>query len=421
MNILLITKLWTGLVPFFTKKENRAYGMPAFFNTLNMLLSDDTIEKIYIILFVKSSKKQRKTLKKQIPNVPTCYEHKLKIYQFHYNRYREIILKFPLALFLALWIVTTKKIKLVYGHGTVGALAGLVSILTGVKNIRRMYGVSYLMKYIDKPKKMKFKEPLDYLTLTLPAEMLIITNDGSKGDALFSVLNKNKNKIKEFHFLINPVDKNIQKKIKKPAINIDENSQYISYISRIERDKGQDKLIETLIILKEKGIKIKTYIIGQISDEPFYNELINKINKHSLNEYVHIITGLPWEETMYILAHSTITCVFYKTTNLSNVFLEALSLGVPIIAINTYNSLDIIPDDVFYKLPETAHQEPKIIADALQELLDNEQKRKTISIKAKTFAMQTLQTWQERAKLEKQWIHKTANQMTKGKFFGKSR
>lgn len=124
---------------------------------------------------------------------------------------------------------------------------------------------------------------------------------------------------------------------------------------------------------------------------------------------------------MYILARSTITCVFYKTPNLSNVFLEALSLGVPIIAINNYNSLDIIPDDVFYKLPETAHQEPKMIADALQELLSNEQKRRTISIKAKTFAMQTLQTWQERAKLEKQWIHKTANQMTKGKFFGKSR
>lgn len=394
MELLLITKLWSGIKPFFLEGDERFHGLPSFSLPFFKMLEDADFEKIHVLLFVQLNSKQKKIELK----LPERYRERLVVYPIYYRRYRDLVFKLPFAVAKAGSIVRKRKISVVIGHGMVSTVAGLVSLLFGVKNIRRIYGIGTELSRKSRLKLMFF-HPLEYLAFTLPCEALIVTNDGSRGDELFKKLNGRRKKIRNFIFELNGVFKDIESRIVKPQ-NVGElPERYIAYIGRFEKFKGQLRMVDALSILHRRAQKIPVVMVGQIFDPAYYRILMTKIDELGLSEYVKIIPGLSWSETMYVLANSTLACAFYDL-NLSNVFLEGLSLGVPMISINSGNSLEMIPDNVFVKLPESALENPEIIADAIQRLWEDEQQRGRLSQAAKHFARYNLKDWEERVNFE---------------------
>jgi len=289
-------------------------------------------------------------------------------------------------------LVKKNKIDLIYGHGSIGALAGILSLFSKKPNIRRIYG-TFLYKEIKKTKISLFiKHPLEYLTFSLPAKYIIITNDGTHGDRVFKKIG---NKRAKLIFILNGVDKSMEKKIKPVHFALPR--RYISYISRIDYWKRQDLAIEALNILKQKGLNIPLYIVGPIYNTKYYTFLETLIEKYELTNSIYLIGALPQEETWFVLKNSYLTLSLYQTSNLGNVFLESLVLGVPVIAINNNGSLDFSPQDTFYSVNSSS---PYVIARAIEDLWNNKKKRDNISYNAKNFALNSLMTWEERTKLE---------------------
>lgn len=387
--------MWTAVRPFFLEADDRPHGLPSFTVPFLKMLDSEDFERVHVLLFVPVAKGQRRPQIK----FPSRYSGKVVVHPFYYRRYRDLLRLFVPAVFKSLGLIRRDGIDVIFGHGPLGSIGGVASLLSGVPNVRRVYGISPKLLSLSKAK-MLVRAPLEFLTFTLPAEALVVTNDGSGGDVLYRKLNRGGTRVKNFFFEFNGVHKDIEKRMKKPTTVDGLPESYLAYVARFEPIKGHLRLIEALSLLKERGLSVPTIMVGQVFDDAYFAQVRQKIYERGLGEDVTIITGLPWDETMYVLAHAIVSCVLYDSNVLCNVTLESLSLGVPTIALNVGGTLDAIPDNVLVKLPENSSEQYELIASAIERLLLDEQLRAKLRREAKRFATENLRSWDERADWE---------------------
>jgi glycosyltransferase involved in cell wall biosynthesis len=379
--VLIISPLWTGMKDFFIEAKEISSGMPAFVNTFFMMLQDERVSCMYLILFCK---------KRCVINTPVKYKHKLSVSLFVCRNKTELSVKLLIALIKSLYLIIKHKINTCYGHGDVGAIAGLVSNFLRISNVRRIYG-TFLYDEISKPKIYVFlKHPLSYLSFSLPAKHIVVTNDGTKGDKVFQYIGNKKTRL---HFLLNGVDKNIEFKICSPSFKLP--SKYISYVARISEWKRQHLAIKALTILKQKGLVIPLCIAGYACSLDYYSFLKELVKDNNLKK-INFIDNVPIETSWFILKNSYLTLSLYNFSNLSNVFLESLTLGTPVVAFNN-DSLAYFPKNTYYPLD---FDDPETIAGAIEELWFDREKAEQISINAKKFAFDNLLDWKERSNIE---------------------
>lgn len=386
-NILGVSSLWTGAYPFFFEGNEISKGMPAFNNVFLRLLDDERVDKFYLFLI---DKKPNKPL-----NIPHKYKNKIVIHLFDYNSSNRF---FSIFLFLKIIIkgtsiVKSKKVTQILGFGSLAGLSAIIGKITSIPDFRRLYG-SFLINEIHLSKFNLFiKHPLEYFCFYLSGKGLMITNDGTKGDLVFKKIG---NKTLPFYFMLNGVDDKIKDNLIKP--NFELPSSFISYAARVNDWKRQHLLVEALGILKRERKNFpKAIIIGSLHEENYVLYLKNLIKELNLEEEVILVGGLKISEVHYILQKSLITYSLYHTSNLGNVFLESIKLGVPVIALNDTDSLDLIDKDAFFEL---RNGQPQLIADATLKLLLNEDQRKKLSENAILFADNNLTSWDQRANYE---------------------
>jgi glycosyltransferase involved in cell wall biosynthesis len=387
--LLALTGVWSGVRPFFFEADENVGGMPAFFNVFKRLSLDERVEKVHLLLFVDTLEQVNQV------NIPEKYKDKLVIYPYHFN---------PRSFFHSLWLFAKVVIKgyrigrqnevvEVVGFGSLAGLSAIIAKLLGIKDFRRLYGSFLINEIRDSKTKLFIKHPLEFLCFFLSGKALLITNDGTKGDVVFEKLGDKK---LPFYFPINGVDRNIESTMEKPDFELP--TSFLTYIARLDDWKRQHLLVEALGILKRKNVTIPTtYIIGSVISQKHLARIENAIINNKIEDKVLIIKGLPAKQVHYMMKHSLISYSLYHTSNLGNVYLEALRLGTPMIALNDTNSLAQFPKNIFY---EILSSEPEIIAAATENLLQNEAKRVKIGSDAKTYADCEILNWDERSKLE---------------------
>jgi len=284
-----------------------------------------------------------------------------------------------------------EKIAGFRSHGS--AMAAMIGRLTKKHNSRRLYG-SFLINEIDVPKwKLFLRHPLEYLSFSLPGGTLFITNDGTKGDIVFEKIGSDN---LDFRFLLNGIDKKIEQNVVKPNIDLPED--YLCYVARIVGWKRQHLLVEALGVLASRNVKVpKCYIIGTVNNDEYYEDLLVRVKKNKLEDSVEIICGLPMEECHYLIKNSALTFSLYHTSNLGNVFLEAVSLGAPMMAINDTGSLNQFPKDVYLELKDGS---PEHIADNIEKCLADREMLKGIAAAAKEYSKSNFKSWKDRAYVE---------------------
>ncbi|WP_299548816.1 glycosyltransferase [Seonamhaeicola sp.] len=388
-NVILITPFWTGIKSFFLEGEDKFKGMPAFTNTFFSLVNNGNIEKIFVIFLGNRIETNFKISEK--------YEEKIKVYGFSFSN-KLFAVKTILSLFVkVIKIIKKNKSSVLYGHGSVGGVAGIISLFTKTPNIRRVYG-TFLCDELNRSKiSIFFRHPLEYLTFSLPAKAIICTNDGTKGDLVFDKIG---HKSTPFYFWLNGIDKTDYNLLpyaqvaSKYKINF---KPQICYIARIDIWKRQHLLLEILKILDKRGNKFKTLIAGPVINKKYYQDLENKLSNYRLSEFVKIIPGLTKEETISVIKASDISVSFYDYSNLGNVFLESLSLGTVMLSENINNSLALIDKELYYNVIPSDYKET---ANIIEHIFENTEELSLKSDKAIKFSHKQLLTWKERAEKE---------------------
>lgn len=386
-NLLIVTSLWTGIKPFFYDAKVSSKGMPAFTNVFFELLNNPKVGKVYIFIVDDLNSKSF--------NIPPSYKDKIEIHCFNYDQSDKIfaLIKFIKIIYLGIRLVKKQNISRILGFGSISGLSAIIGKFTGIPDFRRIYG-SFLINEIKSPSLYLFiRHPLEYIAFCFNGKALIATNDGTKCDIVF---NKIGNKKLPFHFLLNGVDENIFNNLKSPDFDLP--SSYISYIARVTDWKRQHLLIEALGILKQQSFPLpKTLIIGSLADKNYVKYLSKLIEDLKLSNDVFLIDGIETSQVHYVLSKSILTFSLYHTSNLGNVFLEALKLGIPVLALNDTNSLSLINKSAYYEL---LSDDPRSIALATETLLSNDSLRKSISLEALKYANENLMTWKDRTKIE---------------------
>lgn len=384
--ILILTNIWTGAAPFFYDGKVISTGMPAFYNVFINLLEDKRISRIHILIWqpneeIRLPEKYVEKIKYYIiPKCKSSFTNNLKIIYKSIVIGRKIVRK-------------NDKIKNIIGFGSLGGITSIIGRLVKIPDFRRIYG-TFLINEINNSKSSIFlRHPLEYITFASKGKGLLVTNDGTKGDIVFKKLG---NKSLPFYFPLNGVDKLIIQNIEQPAFNLE--SEYMIYVARLDPWKRQHLLLLALAELQNKGYDFpKTYIIGAIFDTNYVDKLINIIKDNNLSDKVEVIYGMPIRQVHYMLFHSKLTFSLYHTSNLGNVFIEAMQLGVPTIAINDTGSLDLIEENAYFELK---NDEVSEISKAIITLLSDNEKLLSLKNNAIQFANNTLSSWDERIKYE---------------------
>jgi glycosyltransferase involved in cell wall biosynthesis len=262
--------------------------------------------------------------------------------------------------------------KLVYSH----TLAALIGISFAKKNkIKHLW---HVQEIIAKPKifNLSFKRILavnsNHKIIYDSKETMKFWIDGNetltrKSDFIWNGLDVNQKSITSFEDIEN---------VRKDFFEVKKDSIVIGLIGRINSWKGQQLLLKAFSLIVEKHQGAKLVFIGSApSNQEFFEiDLINKIKIFNLQDRVKII---PFQNNIWQFWDSIDIAVVPSTEPepFGMVAIEAMMSKKPVIAANHGGLTEIVIPNTTGILFEPNND--IALADALIELLNNSEKRKS--------------------------------------------
>ncbi len=394
MRILYITDCWTGLKDIIYYGRNDANGMPAFIKPLKEIINRGHTVDLYVI--------DNESVNSININPNNRGMNVVRVLKYHQNillrQFDILVMKKEIR-----ELLSNNHYDFVYGHGSAAGSVQKIIKEFGIPYGHRLYG-TFLYDELEKNGilKTKIRRYIECSVFMKDKDFLLVTDDGTKGDKVFKMLNPGKEPF-EFEFWLNGVDpvKNINKAIDLTKYSIQEDTQFLFYLARISRWKGQHKAIDLLKTIKEYGYNIKLVISGQVIDEDYFNEITDMINNYGLSNDV-IFTGAIDRATAKELCKQSIASLsLYDLSNRGNVFYEYLSYGAIILSLNDGSLDDFIISGQNGFLVNNIKDGAVIIKGLLDGKYDNSDIRKRAQ---ETYETKML-SWEERVDKEIELIN----------------
>ncbi len=149
------------------------------------------------------------------------------------------------------------------------------------------------------------------------------------------------------------------------------------FLGRIAEEKNLEFLIRCIALIRKSSNRIKLLVVG---DGPYQKTLLNKISQLNLFDVITCIGTIPHENVPPYYAAADIFVLPSITEVNSLVLLEAQAAGLPVIAIKSYNALEVLTNGLNSILTGPAEDE---FVRAIMLLAENSILRKNMSLGAK--------------------------------------
>ncbi|MBN2083277.1 glycosyltransferase family 4 protein [bacterium] len=387
LKLLYVTGLWSGLADvLFDGQPPR--GMPAFFRPLRELVERG--HQVDLLVYAPAGRRLNLGVKW------------LKPEQFTLVPAAATVGTGSLGRLGSLWQRARRRIEqggynFVYGQGTLGTLGVLAANNRQVPCGQRLYGISYFTReFSDRPLNplqraaIFSRHALHYMAFSLPKSFLLVTNDGSRGDRVFTHIG---NPRTEFLFWSNGVDFPVE----HGRVDQRFTEPFLLYPGRIDRFKRQHLAVDLLRLLAVNGPPpVKLKLAGHIYDETYRREIDVIITKHGLGPYIDFLGPLSRRELYAQYDQCLAALSFYDVSNLGNVAIECLAAGVPLITLDDGTLSHIIRDGDSGFLAADL----KAAAAAVHRLLKEPGLLEKVCARARIAAHEHFSPWQERVKRE---------------------
>lgn len=167
--------------------------------------------------------------------------------------------------------------------------------------------------------------------------------------------------------------KNEDKITIKKKYNIDNKDIIFTYIAELNKNKNQILLIKAIEKLKAIYPNIKLILVGSYIKNGFYEE---EIRKRDLEKEV-ILTGRNIQDVPVILSITNVYLASSIREGLPVNILEAMYMGLPIIATNNRGHRELIENGVNGYLVNNQNEEELVLK--MEELIENKEKTKEFS------------------------------------------
>ena len=391
MKILYVTGCWTGFDNILYDANKNLVGIPAFIRVLETLIKQDW--QIDMIIYDNNSENKNKNY-----NIALDWVKKIKILNTIYYKNKKKLSKI-IHMFSA-YVKIKKAVKkackknkydFIYGHAELSEAANSIAKKYKIPFGQRRYGDTYLSLIQKKGLFYSIlSQPINYFSYKNPKDFMIATNDGSKINVIYKIINKDKTPYPLYSWLNGfPVNTNVQIAINNKKTT---NKPYLLYVARIVSWKRQHLALEIIKNLKKRGISINLYLTGQVDSQAYLDIIMQKAKEYDILELVHYIGVISLNEVLYYSTNAIACLSFYYPFNLGNVLIEYLSSGSVVISCNDGSLDDIISNGKNGFLVNDMEEASNIV----EKLLIDENLSKQIKNNAKKIAKIKFKTWEDR-------------------------
>lgn len=399
MKILWLTEDFPGITKFLHGESIHDEGMPAQYNPLIYFANNGC--KIDIV-----TQGRKRIIKKRIhKNITSTVFKKTKINKLTrfgwYDVRLNVFINFLKSIYVAKSMLNSNKYDLIYSHWEYqSAVGGLLSYFFSIPNVTRLYGSNL---YGRTGGQLTFKNKIIHFNRYLPfitkKELLILTQDGTRGDDAYNQMRMDKRKI---IVPLNGVDFSRKCENYDNKYELLRNKYVISYIGTVGGWKRTDLFIKTLGKIKKIIPNICYCIIG---DGPLLNILKERVKSAGLHDSVLFTGRVSQDERKYLLKLSKIYVSMYKYTNLTNTFLEAIVQGIPSLVILNGKTKLVAKDGVNCLYVDEMKPEQSLI-NKIEYLYKNPHQRLLLGKNARIYSKKNLLSWDDRCRNDLKLIKK---------------
>lgn len=141
---------------------------------------------------------------------------------------------------------------------------------------------------------------------------------------------------------------------------------HIICVGRLSPEKGQAGLIQALVILRDRGVSCQLTLVG---DGPDQDQIRALVNECGLIEQVHFAGRLDEASTLAQIAEADILALPSFMEGLPVVLMEAMALGIPVVATRVAGIPELVEDGVSGLLFDPADWAG--LADAMSRLVQD--------------------------------------------------
>lgn len=280
-----------------------------------------------------------------------------------------------------------------YGYEIHGIPAGwLARSIFGLKFIARFQGTILHPVMATKFWRLRYWD--HYLAMRLPADLTIMANDGTLGDAVIKNIRPSTN----LRFWLNgvslpePTPKRNSSKMHACDGAIGHECEYsIITSSRLVPWKRVDRIICAMPEIIKTLPRTQLIVLG---DGPEMDKLVLLADKLAVLDNIDFMGAVNQLDVAKYLANADLFVSLYDLSNVGNPLLEAMCLGVPILALNSGGTESIVKNG--YNGVLIGYEELTTLAAIVTSLLNDAEMRARLAINAKHFAKCNLEDWDQR-------------------------
>jgi len=301
------------------------------------------------------------------------------------------------------------KIDVVYGYEIFGIpVAKMLSKLWNVPMVARFQGTP-LGVFWQKKRFGFLRAWEDVLALRIPADLVIMTNDGTQGDRVLQQFGVDMRKVR---FWLNGVDRELFtppfKKDDAKAILGLGGGHILLCVSRLANWKRVDRSIRALPSILEEYPNTILVIVG---DGPERGRLEQLAVELGIRERVRFEGAVPHSEVSKYLAAADVFLSLNDWSNVGNPLLEAMIAGKCIVTLNNGDTGKFIKNGENGVLLE--YEDLARLPEVIKELLANEELRSRLGTNARKFAEEHFWSWEERIEAEVQEVNALLDRFSK--------
>ena len=288
-------------------------------------------------------------------------------------------------------------VDLVYGHETLGVLAGRVAAdALGVPLVTRFQGTE-ISQFLDDPKRL-FSYKMRVEALRTPADLVVMANDGTQGDKVLDLVGVPRERCR---FWMNGVVKedvyrpNVDAAALRRKLGIADGDLFVLHTGRIFRWKRIDRHLRVIERAARGFPRFKAVFIGDGPERRAVEALAASLH---LEGRVLFLGALPHSEVMDYLNACDVYVSFYDLSNLSNSLIESCVCRKCVVTTAIGGTTDLLTDGASaVVVPQ--HDDDEAIAQGLLRVLRDPAERARLAEGAQRRGEQ-LKTWEERMRME---------------------
>jgi len=294
-------------------------------------------------------------------------------------------------------IIRKHKVDLIYTWDVdVAPAAWILSKLFGIPWVARYLGTGSALYAQMQNRLWKIRSWQQVIAYKLPADMVVMTDDGTLGDIVLKKLGVREEKVR---FWMNGVNKQIfaelpPKEVARKRLGI-RSGYVLLVVSRLEHGKRVDRSISAIPGVISK-VPVTTLVI--VGDGPERRALEKRVRKLNVTEHVRFIGAVRHEEVPLYYAAADVFLSLCDISNVGNPLLEAMLAGNCCVVLDVGGTSKVVKHGVTGIL--ITKEQLKSLDQVLVSLLKNQSLREKLGKNAREWAWQHLKSWDERLEQE---------------------